>query len=93
MVTGPSRRESLVRPALPARADRAPLVARARGVLGRHGSNVLWAGLYPETPDHHAIVGPTAQLDGWWLATGWSGRGMLLGGVPGCRHNHVVARV
>ena len=37
-----------------------------------------WAGMYDITPDHHAIVGPTAQLDGWWLATGWSGRGMLL---------------
>jgi len=24
------------------------------------------------------IVGPTAQLDGWWQAVGWSGRGMLL---------------
>ncbi|MEX1172774.1 MAG: FAD-binding oxidoreductase [Chloroflexota bacterium] len=37
-----------------------------------------WAGMYDVTPDHHAIVGPTAQLDGWWLAHGWSGRGMLL---------------
>jgi len=37
-----------------------------------------WAGMYDITPDHLPIVGPTAQLDGWWQATGWSGRGMLL---------------
>jgi sarcosine oxidase subunit beta len=37
-----------------------------------------WAGMYDVTPDHLPIVGPTAQLDGWWQAVGWSGRGMLL---------------
>ena len=37
-----------------------------------------WAGMYDITPDHLPIVGPTAQLDGWWQALGWSGRGMLL---------------
>ncbi len=37
-----------------------------------------WAGMYDITPDHHAIVGPTEQLPGWWIASGWSGRGMLL---------------
>jgi glycine/D-amino acid oxidase-like deaminating enzyme len=37
-----------------------------------------WGGMYDITPDHLPIVGPTAQLDGWWQATGWSGRGMLL---------------
>ncbi len=37
-----------------------------------------WAGMYDVTPDHLAIVGPTAQLQGWWQANGWSGRGMLL---------------
>jgi sarcosine oxidase subunit beta len=37
-----------------------------------------WAGMYDITPDHQPIVGPTAQLDGWWQAVGWSGRGMLL---------------
>jgi len=30
------------------------------------------------TPDHLPLVGPTRQLDGWWQANGWSGRGMLL---------------
>jgi sarcosine oxidase subunit beta len=37
-----------------------------------------WAGMYDVTPDHQPLVGPTAQLDGWWQANGWSGRGMLL---------------
>ena len=38
-----------------------------------------WAGMYDITPDHQPLVGPTHQLDGWWQANGWSGRGMLLG--------------
>ncbi len=37
-----------------------------------------WAGMYDVTPDHLAVVGPTSQLEGWWQANGWSGRGMLL---------------
>ena len=38
-----------------------------------------WAGMYDVSPDHQPLVGPTSQLDGWWQANGWSGRGMLLG--------------
>jgi sarcosine oxidase, subunit beta len=37
-----------------------------------------WGGMYDVSPDHQPLVGPTAQLDGWWQANGWSGRGMLL---------------
>jgi sarcosine oxidase subunit beta len=37
-----------------------------------------WAGMYDVSPDHLPLVGPTTQLDGWWQANGWSGRGMLL---------------
>lgn len=37
-----------------------------------------WAGMYDVTPDHLPLVGPTRQLEGWWQANGWSGRGMLL---------------
>lgn len=37
-----------------------------------------WGGMYDIAPDHMPLVGPTAQLDGWWQANGWSGRGMLL---------------
>jgi sarcosine oxidase subunit beta len=38
-----------------------------------------WAGMYDITPDHLPLVGATTQLEGWWQANGWSGRGMLLG--------------
>jgi glycine/D-amino acid oxidase-like deaminating enzyme len=38
-----------------------------------------WAGMYDITPDHLPLVGATNQLEGWWQANGWSGRGMLLG--------------
>ncbi|HET7495504.1 MAG TPA: FAD-binding oxidoreductase [Candidatus Limnocylindrales bacterium] len=37
-----------------------------------------WAGMYDITPDHLPLVGPTARLEGWWQALGWSGRGMML---------------
>jgi sarcosine oxidase subunit beta len=37
-----------------------------------------WAGMYDIAPDHLPLVGPTRQLEGWWQANGWSGRGMLL---------------
>jgi sarcosine oxidase subunit beta len=37
-----------------------------------------WGGMYDVSPDHQPLVGPTRQLDGWWQANGWSGRGMLL---------------
>ncbi|HET7678487.1 MAG TPA: FAD-binding oxidoreductase [Candidatus Limnocylindrales bacterium] len=37
-----------------------------------------WAGMYDVTPDHLPLVGQTGQLEGWWQANGWSGRGMLL---------------
>jgi sarcosine oxidase subunit beta len=38
-----------------------------------------WAGMYDVSPDHQPLVGPTRQLEGWWQANAWSGRGMLLG--------------
>ena len=37
-----------------------------------------WGGMYDVSPDHQPLVGPTRQLEGWWEANGWSGRGMLL---------------
>jgi hypothetical protein len=37
-----------------------------------------WGGMYDVAPDHIPLVGSTGQLDGWWQANGWSGRGMLL---------------
>ena len=45
---------------------------------GRRAVIRQWAGMYDVSPDHLPLVGPTRQLDGWWQANGWSGRGMLL---------------
>ncbi|MCI0587019.1 MAG: FAD-binding oxidoreductase [Planctomycetes bacterium] len=36
-----------------------------------------WAGLYPETPDHHAIVGPTPTHPRFLLAVGFGGHGIM----------------
>ncbi len=35
-----------------------------------------WAGLYPETPDHHAIVGQSS-VPGFYLAVGFGGHGIM----------------
>lgn len=35
-----------------------------------------WAGLYPETPDHHAILGASG-VTGFFLATGLGGHGIM----------------
>ncbi len=36
-----------------------------------------WAGLYEVTPDHHAILGEAAGVPGFFLATGFSGHGIM----------------
>jgi sarcosine oxidase subunit beta len=36
-----------------------------------------WAGLYEMTPDHHAVLGPVPGLDGFFLANGFSGHGVM----------------
>lgn len=36
-----------------------------------------WAGLYEMTPDHHAILGPVADVPGFFLANGFSGHGVM----------------
>jgi sarcosine oxidase subunit beta len=36
-----------------------------------------WAGLYEVTPDHHPILGELPGLKGFWLATGFSGHGVM----------------
>jgi sarcosine oxidase, subunit beta len=35
------------------------------------------AGLYPETPDHHAILGVSPDLAGYYLAAGFGGHGIM----------------
>ena len=36
-----------------------------------------WAGLYPETPDHHAIVGPTPGFPAFLQCVGFGGHGIM----------------
>jgi len=36
-----------------------------------------WAGLYEMTPDHHPILGPAAEVPGFFLANGFSGHGVM----------------
>ncbi len=36
-----------------------------------------WAGLYEVTPDHHAIIGPAPGVEGFYLANGFSGHGVM----------------
>jgi sarcosine oxidase subunit beta len=36
-----------------------------------------WAGLYEMTPDHHPILGPVADVPGFYLANGFSGHGVM----------------
>jgi sarcosine oxidase subunit beta len=36
-----------------------------------------WAGLYEMSPDHHAILGPVDQIQGFFLANGFSGHGVM----------------
>jgi sarcosine oxidase subunit beta len=36
-----------------------------------------WAGLYPETPDHHAVVGPAPEVPGLLHCAGFGGHGVM----------------
>src|SRR5439155_3201664 len=36
-----------------------------------------WAGLYPETPDHHAIIGPTPGVPEFIQCVGFGGHGIM----------------
>ncbi len=36
-----------------------------------------WAGLYEVTPDHHAVLGPAAEVPGLFVASGFSGHGVM----------------
>jgi sarcosine oxidase subunit beta len=36
-----------------------------------------WAGLYEMTPDHHAIIGPSPNVEGLYFVNGFSGHGVM----------------
>lgn len=49
-----------------------------------------WAGLYPETPDHHAILGDSG-VAGFFLATGLGGHGIMHAPAVGCVLSELIA--
>jgi sarcosine oxidase subunit beta len=51
--------------------------ARRAPALAGAGMKTAWAGLYESTPDHQAILGPIAEVDGFWCAAGYSGHGFM----------------
>jgi sarcosine oxidase subunit beta len=51
--------------------------ARRAPALAGAGVKTAWAGLYESTPDHQAILGPIAEVDGFWCAAGFSGHGFM----------------
>lgn len=53
-------------------AMRVPCLAEAEVNPGR-----AWAGLYEMTPDHHAIIGAAPDVKGLFLASGFSGHGVM----------------
>ncbi len=36
-----------------------------------------WAGMYEMSPDHHAILGPSPEVKGFYFANGFSGHGVM----------------
>ncbi len=42
-----------------------------------------WLGYYSVTPDHHPILGPVGDVDGLYLAAGFSGHGYMMSPVIG----------
>ena len=42
-------------------------------IVRRH----CWAGLYPETPDGHAIIGEVDEVPGFFLCVGFGGHGLM----------------
>ncbi|MFQ5865609.1 MAG: NAD(P)/FAD-dependent oxidoreductase, partial [bacterium] len=50
-----------------------------------------WAGLYPETPDHHAILGESG-VSGFLLATGLGGHGIMHAPAVGLVMSELVTK-
>ena len=53
-------------------ASRVPCLAEAEVNPRR-----AWAGLYEMTPDHHAIIGPSPNVEGLFFVNGFSGHGVM----------------
>jgi len=53
-----------------------PAIHRVPALESAEVSNA-WAGLYETTPDHNAVLGPPAGIEGLMLANGFSGHGLM----------------
>lgn len=51
-----------------------------------------WAGLYPETPDHHAIVGRAPEVPGFFHCVGFGGHGVMHALAAGKAIAELIAR-
>ncbi|PRY48927.1 sarcosine oxidase subunit beta [Geodermatophilus tzadiensis] len=58
-------------------------VERRAPALASVGITGGWAGLYEMTPDHNALIGRSAEVEGLLYATGFSGHGFLMGPAVG----------
>lgn len=56
----------------------APLEARFPSIAAAGlDMRMSWSGLYEVTPDHHAVVGPAPGVPGLYVASGFSGHGVM----------------
>jgi glycine/D-amino acid oxidase-like deaminating enzyme len=67
---------------LPDLVHRVPAFANLKLVEG-------WVGLYEMTPDHNPIIGEHPSLNGFFLANGFSGHGLMLSPATG----HIVSEL
>jgi sarcosine oxidase subunit beta len=51
------------------------VAVRRLPALGEAAVSHAWAGLYEMTPDHNPIIGPSAQVVGFYIVAGFSGHG------------------
>jgi sarcosine oxidase subunit beta len=51
-----------------------------------------WAGLYPETPDHHAIIGEDPTVPGLFHCVGFGGHGLMHAPAAGRSIRELVTR-
>lgn len=61
----------------------APIAEKRVPVLLEQGIRTGWAGLYEVTPDANQIIDHAGAVDGFFIATGYSGHGFLMGPATG----------
>ncbi len=69
---------------------RPPLVARLPALAAAEMVEG-WAGLYEMTPDHNPLLGEHPELNGFYLANGFSGHGLMLAPATGAALAELLA--